>query len=135
MFLTKQDLHSMILEDELQEIIRNDDTFVLSAIMAAVAEMRTYLFDTFDVDVIFAATGTNRHQLLVNVGCDIAIYSIVARCQAGQVIDDRKARYDRAVKFLKEARDTVTYNDLPRRVTTAQKHIGYGSNPKRKNQY
>lgn len=134
-FITKTDLYPFILQDELDEITRGDDTFVESAISAAVAEMRTYLYDSYDVDTIFAKTGNDRHALLVNFAADIAIWFLIARSQAGQAIDDRKARYDRAVAWLKQAQKSQTYSDLERREENVQKHISYGSNEKRKNHY
>ena len=134
-FIEKTDLYTKILEDELDEIIREDDTLVLQAAASAVSEMRGYLFDTFDVDAIFAQTGANRHSLLVDFGADITIYILVSRLQAGQSISDRQERYDRAKSWLKAASKTDIYNDLPRRVVTEQKHISYGSLPKRSNRF
>lgn len=135
MFLIKTDLYTKILQDELDEITRSDDTLVSQALSAAESEMRGYLFDTFDVDTIFAASGGNRHSLLIDMGADIAIYIIVSRVPAGQDIEDRTARYDRAVKWFKAAAKTESYNDLPRRTATKQTHISYGSNKKRPNYF
>lgn len=137
MFLTADDLNLNILPEELEEITRGDDTLVTTALSAAVAEMRTYLYDSYDVDAIFAKTGTERHLLLVQFGTDMAIYYIVGRSQAGQIMDDRKARYDRALQWLIAARKSDIYNDLPRRPTppAGSGVVAYGSNPKRKNYY
>ncbi len=135
MFLQKADLLVKILDDELDEITRADDTLITQAMSAAESEMRTYLFDTFDVDAIFSKTGTNRHALILDLGSDIAIYLIVARLQSGQDVSDRQARYNRAVAWLKSASKTEHYNDLPRRQVTQQTHIVYGSLPKRSNRF
>ena len=135
-FLVKADLALTILTEELNEITRSDDTLVTAALATAIGEMRTYLHDSYDVDVIFAAVGTARHPLLLQFGADLAVYYLVGRSQAGQQIDDRKARYDRAITWLKAARDSETYSDLPRRAPdTAQRHISWGSRPKRTNGY
>lgn len=134
-FIEKTDLYTKILEDELDEITRSDDTLILQAADSAVSEMRGYLFDTFDVDAIFSQTGANRHALLVDLGADITIYILVSRLQAGQSIDDRQQRYDRAKTWLRQASKTEFYNDLPRRTATQQTHISYGSLPKRNNRY
>lgn len=135
MFLTKPDLYPKILQDELDEITRGDDTLVNFALNAAEAEMRSWLYDTFLVNDIFAETGDNRHALLLDIGADIAIYLIVARVQAGQDTADRQARYDRAVAWLKQSAKTELYNDLPRRESTQQNYISYGSLPKRSNRF
>lgn len=134
-YLTKSDLLTSILTEELDEITRGDDTIVTQALLAAITEMRQWLFDTFDVDTVFAATGDSRHPLLVQYGADMAIWYIVARGQAGQDWEDRKARYDRAVNWLKAAAKTELYADLPRRTVTRQSHISFGSNAKRSNYF
>jgi len=134
-FIAKSDLNLSILIDELNEITRGDDTIVTAAINSAQGEMRTYLYDSYDVDAIFSQTGDNRNQMLVNLMSDIAVFLIVGACQAGQDLEDRKARYKRAIAWLKEAQDTKNYSDLPRRETTQQTHFVSGSNPKRTNYY
>lgn len=134
-FLTDTDLHQSILEEELDEITRQDNAVITQALIAAESEMRQWLFDTFDVDTVFAQAGSSRHPLLVQYGSDMAIYYLVARGMGGQDFDDRKSRYDRAVTWLKAAAKTDLYSDLPRRVETQQTHITYGSNPKRSNYF
>jgi phage gp36-like protein len=135
MFLTKVDLLTYIIAEELDEITRADDAIIDACIEAAVGEARTYLYDSFDVDTIFNQTGSNRHSLLKRIIANIALYDIVSRCQIGQEIDQRKARYDESVKWLKSVQKTETYADLPRRATTEQTHIKYGSNLKRTNRF
>lgn len=135
MFLDKSDLYLAILKDELEEITRADDTLINQAISAAVSEARTYLYDSYDVNAIFSATGANRHALLLGLVADMAVYLLVARVQAGQDVADRKDRYDRAIAWLKAAQKSDTYSDLPRREETEQKHISAGSLPKRSNRY
>jgi phage gp36-like protein len=134
-FITQPDLKQVILEDELLQIARNDTTTIAEAISAAEAEMRGYLFDSYDVDAIFSATGTDRHPLLVRYCADIAVYYIVSTAQAGQYADDRKSRYDRACSWLKMVKKMEHYEDLPRREETEQDHFVSGSNTKRNNHY
>ncbi len=135
MFLAKADLYLKILQVELNEITRNDDTLVTQALLAAESELRGYLFDNFDVDVIFAATGAARHPMLVDACSDIAIWNLAARVQAGIDLDDRQRRYERAIAWAKAVAKTEFFADLPRRTVTAQTQIVYGSNPKRSNYF
>lgn len=134
-FLAKSDLYLSILEEELTEITRSDDGLVTSALDAAEQEMKVYLNDSYDTDTIFGKTGSNRHAMLVRIGADVAIYYIVARVQAGQEIDDRKSRYDRALAWLKMVKKSETYPNLERRTKTAETKFFYGSNTKRSNHY
>jgi len=134
-FIAKSDLKLSILIDELNEITRGDDTIITAAINSAQGEMRTYLHDSYDVDTIFSQTGEQRNQLLVNLMSDMTVYLLTASGQPGQDLEDRRARYKRAITWLKEAQDTKTYSDLPRRETTEQTHFLFGSNSKRNNYY
>lgn len=134
-FLVEADLHTVILSDELTEITRGDNTVLESALSAAVEEMRTYLYDAFDVDTIFAETGDDRHRMLVKIGSDIAVWFLYARVQAGQSMEDRRQRYDRAINWLKQVQKSGMYADLPRRESTVQTHLSVGSNNKRNNHY
>lgn len=134
-FISLQDLHTKIHAGELDAIVGGDDTLVDAAIEGAIAEMRLYLFDSYDTDVIFSATGTDRHQLLVRLAVDITLYDLVGRLQAGQDTDDRRSRYDRAIKWLRAVQATQTYPNLPRREQRKQETITWGSNPRNQNDY
>ncbi len=134
-FLLKADLKLSILTVELDEITRADDALVTEAISRAESEARAYLYDSFDVDTIFAASGSNRHGMLMQCVVDIAIYRIVAGGQAGQQLDDREERYKAAIRWLKQTEKTEMYSDLPRRTATKQEVISYGSREKRNNYF
>ena len=137
MYIEKSDLHSYILADELYEITRGDDVVVNAAICAAVQECRGYLYDSFDVQAIFIRTGRNRNSLLIQLISDMAIWKIVAACQAGINHNDRLARYEQAVKYLRMVAKTEIYADFPRRIksVTAENKVMFESNPKRGNYY
>lgn len=134
-FIAKTDLTKYILLDELDEITRQDETVIDQAMAAAEAEMRTYLYDSYDVDTIFGKSGSARNQLLVNLCSDIAIYLIVAGVQAGQDLADRLARYKRAIAWLKAAQKTEMYSDLERREEPKQQHFAISSHAKRNNYF
>ena len=134
-FIEKADLYTKILQDELEEITRGDDTLITNAISAAEGQIKVYLNDSYDIDSLLTATGDDRHQFLLQICADLAVYYLVARVQAGQDVQDRKDRHDRGIKFLKMAKDTGTYPDFPRRENTQQTHISYGGNTKRGNYY
>lgn len=134
-FLIAADLNAVILPQELNEVTRGDSAMVTAALDAAVEEMKAFLHDSYDVDDVFGKTGNDRHALLVRYGCDIAVYFLIARNQAGQELEDRRDRFDRAIRWLKEVQKSETYSSLARRAETAQKHISHGSNPKRGNYF
>lgn len=134
-FLAKSDLSLSILLDELDEITRADSAIVTQGLSAAEAEARAYLYDSYDTEAIFAASGTARHAMVLQCCVDMAIYRIVAACQAGISMDDRKERYDAAKSWFKSVAKMENYADLPRRTVTKQVHIRYGSKDKRENYF
>lgn len=134
-FLAKSDLSLSILTDELDEITRGTDAIVTEAIDSATGEAKTYLFDSYDTDAIFSATGSNRNAMVVQVVRDIAIYRIVASCQAGINMDDRQERYDAAIAWLRMVKKQETFPDLPVRAVTKQTIVRSGSKPKRGNYF
>lgn len=135
MFIEKADLLTKILEDELEEITREDNTLITAAIGSAIQEMDTWLYDSYVTETIWEQTGDGRNKLLIDLGTDIALYLLVARVQAGQDVADRKDRYDRAIRLLKQIQKSETYANLPRREDTKQEHISYGSRLKRNNYF
>jgi phage gp36-like protein len=134
-FTDSDDLTLSILPRELSEITGGDASIVTTCLSVAESEARSYLYDGYDVDAIFGATGADRFPMLVQSIADIAIYYVVARCQAGSYLEDRMARYDRAIRWLKMVQKSELFTDLPRRPVPAQPPISVSSNRKRRNYY
>jgi phage gp36-like protein len=134
-YITISDLHGRIHEHELNHIVSNDQTLIEAAIDAATAEVKAFLHDSFDTELIFGATGSGRHNLLVRYVADITLYDLIASVQAGQNTEDRIRRYDRAMRWLKDAATGKIYPDLPRRETTVQSEILFGSLDRLNNTY
>jgi phage gp36-like protein len=134
-FLIKSDLSLSILLEELDEITRADNAIITQGLSAAEAEARAYLYDSYDTEAIFAAAGTARHAMVLQCCVDMAVYRIVAACQAGIDMSDRKERYDAAKSWFKSVAKMTDYVDLPRRTATKQTLVQYGSKPKRGNYF
>ena len=139
MFIERIDLLNAIKDEELTQIIRGDDTIVSYGIEASIAEMQGYLAKHFDIDTIFSQTGSNRHGLLLNFGVDIAIYVIVASALPGQDLEDRRLRYERAIKWLEQVRDGEINTTLPKTEFDEDENKtsrgSYGVPPKRNNYF
>lgn len=140
MFITKDDIVKAINEDELNEIVRNDDAVIDHAISIALNEIKSHLFNNYDVDSIFGKVGNERDTLIVRFACDIAIYECMTLNQAGQDIDEREKRYKRAIAWIKAASKPVDskdriYPDLPMREEPVNSEVEMRSKPKRENYY
>lgn len=113
MFLTIEDLNTAIREEIMGEITREDDTIIEQCISAALGEMKGYLSNRFNVDTIFAQTGTNRDPLLLSFAKDIAVFNLSTLETPGIDLEDRRARYKRAIDWLKQVRDGEITTSLP----------------------
>lgn len=132
MFTTKDELKTHMSVDNIDIITEGDDTIVESAIDSAVSEAKGYLND-FDISAIFAASGSNRNTLLLTFIKDIAVWHFMTLSNYQADVEFRKARYERAVAWLKAVMKGDVIPDLPRRVASDETpaRIIWGSNQKR----
>lgn len=137
MFIEKSDLTRNIHLEYLDEITRGDDLIVNASIDAAIIEIKGYLIARYDVTSIFSQTGTNRNALLVEFASDIAIYNLVDIDRPGINMEDRRARYKRAIDWLKQVNSGDINTNLPLLPDNEVpvNRIAFGSNKKRNNHY
>jgi phage gp36-like protein len=90
-FIEKEDLTSIIYEEDIDVMTEGDDTKVNSAIAAAIAEAKGYM-DRYDHDTLFARTDIDRDPLLVETCKAIACWYLCAACAANQNIKDIRDR-------------------------------------------
>lgn len=137
-YLTIQELNTHLHDEQVETITRGDNTIAEAAIDAAIAEARGYL-TRFDTSRVFSASGTKRNQLLLIFVKDIAVWHLINLCNAGNDLEFRQDRYERAVDWLKGVQRGDVSPDLPEREPEGSKTeknnpvgpIAYGSNPKR----
>lgn len=100
-FIELNDYDASIHREILGALTREDDTVVEVCEDRAVAEMRCYLSKRYDCDAIFAARGEQRHQLVLMMAIDIAVYHIFCLHNPQKISQVRKDRYERAVEWMK----------------------------------
>lgn len=124
MFIDIEELKSVAYSYQVQEITEADDDIVYMAIAAATDEAKSYLRPNnkktwqdgrplYDCDTIFAATGTNRHALLLEITKNLALWYIIRLCNVDMLFDNVKDRYDRAITWLKQVNKGEITLDLP----------------------
>lgn len=113
MFIEKSDLEKKMMAHEITGITNDDEDLINHAISSAITEMKGYLKGRYDVAAIFAATGDDRSPLMVSFACDVAIYELVSLALPGQDLEDRRARYKRAIDWLKQLAHGDIQADLP----------------------
>jgi phage gp36-like protein len=120
-FINIEDYDASIHRDILDALTREDASLVEICEDRAIAEMRCYLSGRYDCDKLFAAvpdasaSGKDpRHQLVLMMALDIAIYHIFSIHNPVKLSQLRKDRYERATEWLKAvAAGTISIDGAP----------------------
>ena len=136
MFTTKAELKTHMNIDSIDVITGDDDTIVEAAIDAGVMEAKGYL-SRFDTLAVFNATGLNRNTLLLTFIKDICVWHLMVLSNYQADVEFRKARYERAISWLKSVQKGDVVPDLPERTVSDDQPavITRGSNTKRGNHF
>ena len=138
MFITVQEMKTVIYDHVMDDISANDDATVQQCIEAAVSEMKSYLASRYDVAAIFAATGENRDPLILEDTKVIAVWNLIRLSNSELIYTQWRERYDRIVDFMKQVADGSITPDLP---IATDEHGNpviksrFGSNPKFQHNY
>lgn len=79
----------------------------------AIEEVSGYLRSRYDVKKIFAATGSERNQIIVLRTSDVALYHLSAWLPNKMGHEIRKERYELALKWLEGVQAGKIIPDLP----------------------
>lgn len=118
-FISIEDYDATIHRDILDSLLRKESASYDPQIIEicedrAVAEMRSYMNKTYDCNAIFAATGDDRHALILMFAIDITVYHIFCQHNPYKIAKIRQDRYDRAVEWLKGVmKGDVTIDGAP----------------------
>lgn len=134
-FVQLSDYDASIHRDILDALTRADTSVVEICEDRAVAEMRCYLAKRYDCNILFSASGDARHQLVLMMTIDIAVYHIFCIHNPQKLSQVRKDRYERAVEWLKAvARGDISVEGaplLPEEDRSTRPGFAIRSNPRR----
>lgn len=134
-FIDIQDYDASIHREILDALTRSDESIVEICEDRAIAEMRGYLSVRYDANALFAATGSERNQLILMMAIDIAVYHLFCIHNPQKLSQIRKDRYERAVEWLKQvAAFKITVDGAPKLPEDERKQESpwsMTSNPKR----
>lgn len=138
MFISVEEMQSVIYEHVMDDISANDDATVQQCIEAAVGEMKSYMSSRYDVDTIFAATGDNRDPLILENTKVIAVWNLIRLSNSELIYQQWRERYDRVVKFMEQVASGSIAPALPIATDESGNPIiksRFGSNPKFNHNY
>lgn len=103
-FITPADLGTHLYPEIIAEITRNDDTIVVAAIDAAIAEVKLYL-GRYDAQLLLGNAGTPptiADALLLRMVKDIATWHLLRLCNTA--VEDPRIRraYDDTIATLRD---------------------------------
>lgn len=143
MFLSTEELNTHLYQEIIDCVSRREDeqeelTILQASIDAAISEMKGYLSD-YNIEEIFGATGDDRHPLLLTFAKDITIWHFLNLSNPSADLALRKARYERAIEWLKGVQKGDIIPDLPDPEEpedgSQSGAIRHGSNERRENHF
>ena len=121
MFLTIDELKSVLYEYQMNDIAEGDTTILEDAIDSAVTEVKSYLLAAnqrretatlskqqyaawvlYDAEAIVAAEGTERNQFLLRLTKRVAAWNVVELATPDIIYDRVQERYNAAVATLEK---------------------------------
>lgn len=113
MFITKDEIKTHLYDYQVDQITEEDDTIVASAIDTAVAEVKSYLANRYDVAAIFSATGSDRSALIVEHVKVCAVWHLLILCNVDAIYERYEKAYNHSIEYLKQVADGLLSPDLP----------------------
>ena len=121
MFLTIDEMRSVLYEYQMDEIAEQDDDILQDGIDSAVEEVRSYLaasnerrymatltpqqfqrWKEYDLDAVFNATGSDRNAFILRLCKRIAAYNICELANVDVLQQHVKERYDACIATLEK---------------------------------
>ena len=112
MFLTLDDYSSVCDDYEFKQITEKEDVR-LKAEAAAIEEIASYLRSRYDIDRAFAAVGSCRNAMLVQVAVNISLWLMIHRLPQGMGHERRECLYNDSIKWLRDVQASKASPDLP----------------------
>jgi len=136
MYLPIEELKTHAYDEEINAIIRTDETIAYACIDMAIEFATSKLMKHYDTQAIFSAEGAARNPLVLKIVKDIAVWELIGLANPSVDYADKKFRYEQAVDWLTAVYKGMQAN-LPRieEPTSENSSFKYHSNPPRTNHY
>lgn len=98
-YLQKADLATHLYGENIDEITRNDDSIVTTAINAAVSEAKSYL-NKYNLDNLFGDPPTPLDENLKNKVKDVACWHLISLANPNINYEVFRDRYEKALRWF-----------------------------------
>lgn len=139
MFISAEEMKSVLYEYQVDEITEENDDIVTEGIEAAISEVKSYFhaannrremaglnsqqynaWKLYDVDAIFNATGDSRNKFVMRIVQRVAAWNICELANPDVIYERVKTHYDNAITTLEKiagmgeyANSQMVLTDLP----------------------
>jgi phage gp36-like protein len=132
MFLTTDEMKSVLYRYQMDDIVESDESIVEEAIEAATAEVRGYFeaanhrrdtanltaqqyaaYPIYDVNAIFAAQGAGRNAFVLRCVKTVAAWYVCELANPDAIYSEVKERYENVIKTLEKIAGIGEYKDSP----------------------
>lgn len=133
-FLTEDDFLPIIKGQNLIEITEANADIIDTVETVAISEISSYLYNLYDTDAIFSATGTDRNAHIVQMCASIVLFYLYLRLPKAKMPEARQEQYETIIKFLESVRDAKNALPLPKKIVESEPatQIRWGSQPPRR---
>lgn len=135
-YLSRADYMMTARSEHLDQITDGDNTLLDAAEKTAIAFVRDALHSRYDVDYIFARTGTARHRQVVRWVTTLSLYYLYERIEDSLVPETIIANYEQTLDDLRAIADGKRSTELPSKPATSTANttkFRWGSDSKRNN--
>jgi len=124
MFLTEEEIKSVMYAYQVGEIVENDPDIVMDGILAGVSEVKSYFTASnqkqwsdgrprYDINKIFGVTGSDRDPFVLRMCKTVAAWNICELSNVDIIYDHVKERYENVIKTLEKIAGIGDYKGSP----------------------
>lgn len=134
-YLNTTDFAMHIQDVNMQQIISSNEAIRDQSNLLAIAELRSYLIQKYDIDLELTKTAAARDQQILSTAIDISLYHLHSRIAPRNIPELRQTRYDNAIMWLKMCATGQVTPALAKLTPESGMRIRYGGNKKNINNY
>lgn len=124
MFLTIDEMKSVLYSYQMNEIAEDDPDIIEDGILAGVSEVKAYFTASnqrqwsdgrpkYDVNAIFSATGDERNPFITRMCKTVAAWNICELANVDIIYDHVKERYEKVITTLEKIAGIGEYKGSP----------------------
>ena len=144
-YLTPEDLNTVISEAHLEQVIEGDQSILDSAELSAIGEITAYLNIRYDAALCFdrllitpdppTHNGYNGISTVIQMLVDITLFHALARIMPDNIPTLREKRYRNAIDWCDKVSDGFIAPVLPIKANEPTTPLRYGNSSTKSNQY